>query len=320
MNDIEKLFQHDSDLITPPSAAEEMNFTSENPQIIPNAEYFEKYLANCYNEILTSEEFDINQTSESSGSLEFRKALATFMQRFHGIDANPDRIVVGAGIQSLLTRILRQASIVHPEGTNNQDGLLSRAEQIASGVRPMVVFGEDEDDQVRKLFINTKIKIKDIPVDKQLVSYDSLLSSGATLLYITPKETCGVSEEILNERRHEFLSWAKAMPYRFIIEYDCTKKITTKTPSFKKEDTNDNVIYLNSFSSLLCKGISASWALLPEKLYNEYTEMYKNFPCPLSYLEQAALTMFMEKRYLDNYLETIQPSLAEEEQEDELAF
>ena len=114
-------------------------------------------------------------------------------------------------------------------------------------------------------------------------------------------------------------------PFMPFIPANCSKpptvySIMNMIVNGDKEDTNDNVIYLNSFSSLLCKGISASWALLPEKLYNEYTEMYKNFPCPLSYLEQAALTMFMEKRYLDNYLETIQPSLAEEEQEDELAF
>ena len=76
MNDIEQLFHHDSDLIAPPSAAaEEMAIENEAPQIIPNADYFEKYLAECYNTILTSGEFDINQTSESVGSEEFRKAI-----------------------------------------------------------------------------------------------------------------------------------------------------------------------------------------------------------------------------------------------------
>ena len=297
-----------------------MAIENEAPQIIPNADYFEKYLAECYNTILTSKEFDINQMSESVGSEEFRKAIATFMFRFHGIDTPPERIIVGAGVPSLLTRILRLPSIVHPEGIPKQEGLLSRAEQIASGIRPLVAFGEDESEQVKKFFFNSKIRVKDVPVDKQIVSFDSLLSSGATILYLTPFETSSIPVETLNERREEFFTWVNAMPYRFIIEYDSTKKIATKTAAFKKEDTHDNVIYLNSFSSLLCKGISASWAVLPEKLYKEYLEMYGNFPCQLSYLEQAALAMFMEKRHLDNYLETIQSSLQEDEQEDELAF
>ena len=322
LNDLEKFFSHDTDLITPPSAmADEVNSNSSAPQIIPNADYFEKYLASCYDTVLTSEDFDINQMSESKGTEEFRKAIATFMFRFHGIDVSPDRIIVGAGTQSLLTRILRLPSIVHPEGIPKQEGLLSRAEQIATGTRPIVAFGEDEDEQVRDLFFNSKIKIKTVPVDKQIISFDSLLSSGATLLYITPRETnSSISLEELNERRQEFFSWANAMPYRFIIEYDSTKKITTSLPPFKKEDTNDNVIYLNSFSSLLCKGISTSWAVLPEKLFAEYDRIYQKYPCQVSYLEQTALTMFMEKRYLDNYLETIQSSLEEDELEDELAF
>lgn len=321
MNDIERLFTHDSELIMPPSvAAEEMSAGNASPQIIPNAEYFEKYLAHCYNAVLTLGETDINKMSENTGLKEFRNALATFMLRFHGIEVNPDQIIVGSGLQSILGNILSLPSIIHPEGIPKQEGLLSRAEQIASGVRPIVAFAEDENDQVRELFATSKIKIKDVAVDRQIISFDSLLSSGATLLYLTPRETSVVSAEELEERSRDFLSWASAAPYRFIIEYDDTKKIVTSCPSLKKHDVNDNVIYLNSFSSLLCKGISASWAVLPEKLCNEYKEKFCKFPCQLSYLEQIVLAMFVEKGYLDNYLEIIQSSIEEDEQEDELAF
>ncbi|MCR5762175.1 MAG: hypothetical protein K6G00_02190 [Treponema sp.] len=320
MNDIEKLFNHDCDLITPPAdITDEAVASNEAVQIIPNSEYFERYLAECYNTVLTSKEININQTPCHNGAMEFRKALATFMFRLRNIEVNPELVIVGSGLQSLLSNILRLPSIMHPEGILRQEGLLSRAEQIATGVRPMVAIAEDEDEQIKKMFSTSRIKIKDVAVDEQGVSFNSLISSGSTLLYVSPRDVPNFYLEDPEERRRDLLDWANSASYRFIIEYDSTKRIQS-VPTFKKFDEKDDVIYLNSFSSLLCNGISASWAVLPEKLYKEYSEMFNNFPCQLSYLEQKALAMFTEKGYLDNYLESIQSSIDEEAQEDELAF
>lgn len=318
MNDIEKLFKHDTDLIMPAVFADDNNEQSSAPQIIPNAEYFEKYLAHCYNTVLTSNDIDINQISGHFGAPQFRQAIATFMFRFHNINVDPEQIIVGSGLQSILSLILQLPSIKHPEGIAKQEGLLSRAEQMATGIRPMVAIAEDEDEQTKTLFSNARIKVKDVTLDEQGISFNSLISSGATLLYITPHDIPNFDNVDLEDRRHDLLNWANEASYRYIIEYDNTKKIMA-APTFKKDDVNDNVIYINSFSSLLCKGISASWAVLPKKLFAEYKQIHEQFPCQLSYLEQMALTLFTDKGYLDNYLQSIQ-TLIEDEPVDELAF
>ncbi len=300
---VEELFDQNKDLAMPAVDAEEEE-SSGQPEIVPNAEYFERYLAECYNEVLLSGSYELNQRSHPFGDRQLRQELADFLFRFHSISAEPDQIIVGSGIEGLMFNILNLPSVINPSGLKN-DGLLSRAEHFQEYIRPRAAVSEGTSDATKKLFTDAHIQVKEVAVDDQGISFNSLLTSGTTLLYVTPFDVPEYSLEDPAERQQELLDWVNEASYRYIIEYDASPEVST-LPTFKSKDKNDKVIYLNSFSSLLCKGITASWTVLPKKVCEEYKARFEKFNCQLSYLEQLVLTLFLKKRHLDNYLESIQ--------------
>ncbi len=306
MNDFDNFFRLNGDLTKPAVLADDEEQASIS-ETVPNAEYFKKYLARCYNAVLTSDKIDLNQRSNPLGNENFRKAIASFMARFHKVSVDPKNIVVGSGIESLIFNMLHLPAVIDPASTLRKGGLLSRAEHLQDVVTPIAAVGEDASPATRKLFTDANMQVKEIALDDQGVSYNSLLTSGATLLYTTPQVLPEFLLEDPAERRENILNWANEAAYRYIIEYDnnSCKKLE---PLFKSLDRHDTVIYISSFSSLLCNGVSASWMVLPERVLAQYKAHFEKFPCQLSHLEQLALTLFIEKGYLDTYLESIQPS------------
>ena len=102
------------------------------------------------------------------------------------------------------------------------------------------------------------------------------------------------------------LAWANQASYRYIIEYD-TESFLNKNSlvRFKSLDANDKVIYINSFENLLPLGMKLSFAVLPKAILADFQQKYDSFSCPVSLLEQAAMTEFINKGYLNDYLSTL---------------
>ena len=71
------------------------------------------------------------------------------------------------------------------------------------------------------------------------------------------------------------------------------------------EEANDKVIYINSFENLLPLGMKLSFAVLPKAILADFQQKYDSFSCPVSLLEQAAMTEFINKGYLNDYLSTL---------------
>jgi len=144
-----------------------------------------------------------------------------------------------------------------------------------------------------------------VPVDDQGISFDFLVTSGTTIVYVTPGDIPLGSFEDNKQRKQEILDWAKKVPYRYIIEYD-TDTSKEADSLYKQDDDSDKVIYINSFSNLLCQGINAAFLILPKDVCNEYKQHYANFDCSLSYLDQLALTDFITKGHLESYLNSLE--------------
>lgn len=268
-----------------------------------SAKSFELALLDSYRVALTEKSYLLRKASGTFGDEQFRVALAAFMYNFHRIDVNPTQIIVGSCIEQLLYNVLRLHSVNKPYKKEGQ-GLLSIASQVADGgniITPTVALSEDPDHTMRHVFMDANIQVKEIPIDEKGLIFNFLVTSGCNLAYVSPTDVPLGDFDEIDDRRDEILSWAKEAPYRYIIELD-TDTIKRTNSTFKSHDKADKVIYLNSFKYLLDKGINASWMVLPKKLAAEYTARYTTFDCTLSYLDQVALTDFIIKRKLENYL------------------
>ncbi len=305
MNSVDQFFNNAGSLTSVPTFIDNEESGSDRPVIVPNAEYFEKFLARCYSNVLNDETINLNQKGDPFGDPAFRKALSSFMFRFHKVEAKVDNIIVGPGLGALIFRLMQLPSLRHPSGEKKTGSLLSYAEQVRHSISPVAAIPEDASANAEMLFKNAGFGVKKIVVDDLGVSLDSLLTSGTTILYVTSIEPPEFTLDDPAERRQGIIDWASEADYRYIIENDDSTN-TSIDSTFRTADKNDKVIYMNAFSNLLCEGLSIAWMVLPDKLLAEYKEAFAGFSSQLSYLDQLVFTMFLDKGYMDNYLESVQ--------------
>ncbi|MBQ9538686.1 MAG: hypothetical protein IJU95_05400, partial [Treponema sp.] len=188
MNSVDQFFNQTGGLTSIPTFIDNEEAGSDRPVIIPNAEYFEKFLARCFNSVLNDETVNLNQKGDRFGDAAFRKALSSFMFRFHKTEAKVDNIIVGPGLGALIFRLMQLPALRRPSGEKKSGSLLSYAEQIRHSISPVIAIPEDVSTNTESLFKNAGFGIKKVAVDDLGVSLDSLLTSGTTLLYVTAVE------------------------------------------------------------------------------------------------------------------------------------
>ncbi|MBO4386953.1 MAG: GntR family transcriptional regulator [Treponema sp.] len=270
--------------------------------------FFEKYLFESYKNILmTGRRKLLYAKSGPFGDESFRRVLADFIFKFHNIKASPENIIVGSGMEMLLWNVLQLKCMNTP--VVKYRGLLNLANQASEGnlqgLKAFAAVAEDTAQSTKQIFLDANIPVREVPVDDQGISFDFLVTSGTTIVYVTPGDIPLGSFEDNKQRKQEILDWAKKVPYRYIIEYD-TDTSKEADSLYKQDDDSDKVIYINSFSNLLCQGINAAFLILPKDVCNEYKQHYANFDCSLSYLDQLALTDFITKGHLESYLNSLE--------------
>ena len=270
--------------------------------------FFEKYLFESYKNILmTGRRKLLYAKSGPFGDESFRRVLADFIYKFHNIKASPENIIVGSGMEMLLWNVLQLKCMNTP--VVKYRGLLNLANQASEGnlqgLKAFAAVAEDTAQSTKQIFLDANIPVREVPVDDQGISFDFLVTSGTTIVYVTPGDIPLGSFEDNKQRKQDILDWAKKVPYRYIIEYD-TDTSKEADSLYKQDDDSDKVIYINSFSNLLCQGINAAFLILPKDVCNEYKQHYANFDCSLSYLDQLALTDFITKGHLESYLNSLE--------------
>ncbi|MBQ2553028.1 MAG: hypothetical protein II563_09325, partial [Treponema sp.] len=173
-------------------------------------------------------------------------------------------------------------------------------------VKAIAAIAEDTDAQTKKIFSVSNLPIKEVPVNEFGLDSDFLITSGATSIFTIPGDSPEFSVSDPDEYYRLILAWANQASYRYIIEYD-TESFLNKNSlvRFKSLDANDKVIYINSFENLLPLGMKLSFAVLPKAILADFQQKYDSFSCPVSLLEQAAMTEFINKGYLNDYLSTL---------------
>ena len=289
---------------------EELDALSQTVHAIPRAGFFEKYLLDSYKYVFLSETSLLHEKSAPFGEECFRRAIANFLNDFYGIKTNAENIVIGSGSENLLWYILRLKSLSVPLVKSSGKGLFKLATQISDGsattIQPSVAVSETTNFRIRKIFTDLSIPVREIPVDDMGMSFDFLVTSGATIAFVTPSDVPALSfAEDYSNRRIAMVDWASEVPYRHIIELD-TSTVSSLSSTYKSKDKDNKVIYINSFSNLLCKGINASFAVLPDDILADYKSHYADFECTLPKLTQLALSHFVSEGHLIKYLSDIE--------------
>ena len=226
---------------------------------------------------LNSEE-DIVSYGEPQGELSLRKAIASYIYTARGVISTPENIVVGAGIQQLITILccIKNKCTVAIE---------------APGFK-----------QAEKVFQDFGFKV--VIIDSSKTPDKALEEADADIYFNIPSRKPKSSAASLHDYRQRLLLWLNKSEDRYIIEDDFNGELKFSArpfPAMQNMNTS-KIIYMGSFSKLLIPSVRISYAVFPENIINKYKEMSSFYNQTASKIEQIALTRYIDEGYLEKHL------------------
>lgn len=219
---------------------------------------------------------------EGRGDEELRAAIARHLRAWRGVDCTPDQIVVGAGVEYLMS-------------------LLARV--VGSSITALENPGYA---RTRRILHNNGIRCVPVAVDEQGLDPDALAAAGARLVYVTPSHQFPTGAVMPVGRRTKLLNWAAAAPGRYIIEddYDSEFRFDVRPlPSLQGMAGREGpVIYLSTFSRSLAPSIRIAYMVLPEQLLPAWHAKYALYSGTVSRFEQQTLARFITGGYFTRHL------------------
>ena len=219
---------------------------------------------------------------DAQGDPALRQALAEYLSEYRGVRCGPHQIVVGAGLEyllSLLAPLLPGTAAVETPG-------YPRAKQVLE---------------------NNGVRCCCPPADGDGLSLAAWNRSDAAVCYVTPSHQFPTGVTMPAGRRAELLHWAARRPgQRYIIEddYDSEFRFDTRPlPSLQGMAGADGpVVYLSTCSRSLAPSIRIAYMVLPEHLLPAWREKYRLYSSTVSRFEQQTLARFITEGYFTRHL------------------
>jgi GntR family transcriptional regulator/MocR family aminotransferase len=233
-------------------------------------------------ETISSRETELMTMSPCEGVAELREAIAGHLGSFRDMQVDPDQIIIGAGTEylySLLIKLLGKDKIYCIENPCYK--------------------------KQRYIYESNEVAIRPVNLDEYGINVEELGKSDGQIVHISPNHHFPTGVTMPVTRRYELLKWADEGPDRYIIEddYDSEFRLNGKpVPTLQSIDTNEKVIYMNTFSRSLTSTIRISYMVLPEHLANLFFEKLSFYANTVSTFEQYTLAAFISEGYFEKHI------------------
>lgn len=221
-------------------------------------------------------------SGDRKGDRPLRQAIANYLLGSRGVRCTPDQIIIGAGLSHLLQML----------------GVLFE--------RHATIAMEDPGYRTaRQVLVSSGYTILDIPLRESALDIQKLTRSGADICFVTPSHQFPLGSVMPISRRQALLAWAAGNEKRYIIEDDHDSEFRYKgkpIPALQSLDTAGKVIYIGTFSKAISPAIRMGYMVLPPHLITRYQEKCGSYSCPVSRIEQAILTDFIQQGYFEKHL------------------
>ncbi|MBR0413041.1 MAG: PLP-dependent aminotransferase family protein [Eubacterium sp.] len=202
--------------------------------------------------------------SAPEGEQDLREALSKYIREKRNVVASPDRIIVGAGMQPLLSILCvllkDRRTVSFPTA-----GFIQGISQFES-------YGYE---------VHTRDKNADI-------------------IYVSPSHMTSYGDVMPIKRRLQLVRHSNESSSMIIEDdYDSDFLYQSKpTPALFALSDCDNVVYMGSFSNVLIPGIRISFMVLTEDLIRRYNEIKHCFAQTASKTEQIALCGYIRDGHI----------------------
>ena len=237
-----------------------------------------KFWTRCVKEVLDRHDI-ISSYGLPQGEWELRENLCSYSRSVRGVNADVDRIVIGAGTQTLLSVLLGLCSD------------LGKTAAIEKGFFP----------QGEQIFADFGYSLIPLNADKNGIILDDSIKS--RILFINSSGSIRGSTPIPINKRMEIIRWAEKND-AVIIEDDFNGELRYKSkpvPALQGM-CSDRVVYIGSFSKLLLPSVRISYMVLPKSLSEIYHTRYENYNQTSSKIEQLSLSKYISSGRLERQL------------------
>jgi GntR family transcriptional regulator/MocR family aminotransferase len=219
---------------------------------------------------------------DKRGATELRDALAAYLNRVRGTDADPGRMVICNGFAQAL-------------------GLVTMALK-QRGARRIAVEDPGQNDTLSYL------EAIPVPVDEEGIRVDALERTDADVVLLTPAHQFPTGAVLSAERRSALVAWATRRN-RLILEddYDAEYRYDREPIGSLQGLAPDRVIYAGTASKTLAPALRLGWLILPAGLVDLVADIKEQSDRGSASLEQLAFADFLGRGEFDHHLRRMRP-------------
>lgn len=238
-----------------------------------DSEIFPYYTFNkiCKNVIYQN---NILMKSNNFGNLDLRNTIANYLYESKSIKVNPENIIIGSGIEYLLTIIIHLLDI-KTIGIENPGY-----------------------DKVYKILSNNNKNIILCDLDDEGV----ILKKGLDAIYITPQNQFPTGIKMSMKRKLEIANSFHDNQYIIEDDFDSEFKYLSNKSISLFELNKENTILLSTYSRTIFPSLRISYMILPDKVLEKYKERYSFYSTTVSTLDQLILNEFISSGAYSRHL------------------
>jgi GntR family transcriptional regulator / MocR family aminotransferase len=222
---------------------------------------------------------------DPAGHPRLRAALAEYLGRVRGVDADPSRIVVCGGVAEVLALVGR---VLAARGT------------VRLGVEDPSHYA------TRGLLSHHGLEVVPVAVDEHGIDVGALGALDAVL--VTPAHQFPTGVVLSAERRGALAAWARETGGLVIEDdYDAEYRYDRAPVGAVQGLAPEHVIHAHSVSKTLAPGLRLGWAVLPTALAADVGAEKQLSDLGTPVLEQLTLEAFLARGELDRHLRQTRP-------------
>ena len=220
------------------------------------------------------------EKSPNKGCAVLRNAIADYLLRYRGMFAEPERIIIGSGAEQLYESVVK---------------ILGRDK----------VYGIEYPSysQIEAVYISEGACVQRLKMGSDGIVTNELEKKSFDVLHVTPFRSYPTEVTTSVLKRYEYLKWAGDKKY--IVEDDFNSEFFMPGQPIEplySLDTNERIIYINTFSKSLSSSMRMGYMILPRQLINAYDEFLGGFSCTVPVLDQYVLAEFISSGNFERHL------------------
>ncbi len=209
--------------------------------------------------------------SPNMGCAVLRNVLADYLYRNRGMLARPQNIVIGSGAEQLYETVVK---------------LLGRDK----------VYGIEDPSypKIEAVYVGEGANIQKLKMGNDGIESEALMSADINVLHVTPYRSFPTDVTTSIPKKYEYLRWANTDKY--IVEDDFNSefyKPGQPIETLYALDTQQRVIYINTFSKSLSPSMRIGYMILPDSLLEAYNKVLGEFSCSVPVLDQYVLAEYI---------------------------